>query len=211
MGRATALASSIRYRDTSMSHPKSAWNSLEVAKLVIGLLTPLVVALVGFWVNSTVAAQNRAWQLNDQLVARRLAVYDEVRTKLNTIYCFVEDIGRWKDETPESITDLRREVHAIMHTNRALWPPDTFAAYLDYMDRVAFKTYSGVGEDAKIRTSLNMKGSQPGWASTSKNLIAPEKDPSHRESYDQVINLISRDLQHSVDPTAYRVAATPAG
>lgn len=37
------------------------WNSLEIAKLIAALATPLVVAFVGFWINTKLEAQKRGF------------------------------------------------------------------------------------------------------------------------------------------------------
>ena len=182
---------------------KSPWNSLEIAKILIGALTPLLIALVGFQIQNSLKQQeqtrNESWQISIKLADRRLNAYDEIRAKLNRIYCFIEDVGTWKGDNPETIIALRREIHASMHPQRALWSPDTFAAYIHYMDESAFELYQGVGADPKVRTTDNQKRSIKGWTDAWSNQLT-NPDGNHQYAYDQLLSLIARDLMLGQQP-----------
>ena len=112
---------------------KSPWNSLEIDKLCAGLLTPILVAWFGFLVQQQLAEQSRSWQSQQRLADRRIQVYDSVRNERNRIYCFIEDVGSWKEDNPETVVGHKRMIDRAMHTNRAIWAADTFQAYLDYI------------------------------------------------------------------------------
>ena len=168
--------------------------SLEIAKLVASVATPLAVVIVGFRVQSTLAQQDRSWRAHQQLAERRLAVYNGCRKELNRIFCFIKDVGNWKEETPDSIIRLKRLVDEEMHTNSAIWAPDTFAAYLDYMN-AAFSTYGPVGQDAKIRASAKEKRvGIPNWNPEWDNRLTGTVDPEHGKKYQIFVALVSRDL-----------------
>lgn len=142
---------------------RSPWNSLEVAKLIASLLTPIAVVLIGYFVQQQLAGQNRSWQIQQRIADRRLQVYDAIRIDLNRIYCFVEDVGTWKEDNPETIVAYKRFLDGTMHSQRAIWQSDTFQTYLQYMD-AAFEMYQGVGTDAKIKTTDKEKlVGIPGW------------------------------------------------
>lgn len=170
-----------------------AWSSLEVAKLVVAVLTPLTVGLVGFFLQRTLAEQDRSWKAHQHLAERRLAVYNDVRKEINRIHCFVNDIGAWKEDTPESIIQYKRQVDENMHSNRAIWESETFAAYLDFMN-AAFATYQGVGEDARIKTSWFEKRSGANWRPDWEKRLTGETDPGEGASHDHLIELITQDL-----------------
>src|SRR5262249_55098021 len=97
---------------------------------------------------------------------------------------------------PETVIGFKRRIDETMHSQRALWATDTFQAYLEYMDG-AFATYAGgVGRDAKIKTSdREKKVGIPGWKEEwSKERLTGTRDEKHREKFDRLHNLISRDL-----------------
>lgn len=171
----------------------SPWNSLEISKFLVSILTPLTVAFVGFSLNSSLEEQKQFYKLQERLADNRLNIYNEIKYKLNRIYCFIEDIGTWKEETPKKIISYKRSIDQSMHSQRAIWSRDTFDAYLKYMDS-AFEPYQGVGLDAKIKTSKIQKESIKEWTNEWNNNIKDKKDNNHKSSYENLINLISRDL-----------------
>jgi len=175
---------------------QSPWNSLELAKLLVSLLTPIAVVCIGFFIQHNLAEQNRSWQAQQRIVERRLQVYDTIRLQLNRIFCFIEDVGSWKTDNPEKVIDYKRSVDQAMHSQRAVWRPDTFKAYLAYIDGAAFEIYGGgVGTDAKIKTHDKEKVvGIPGWNVDWGKRLTGQRDPNHKEKYDQLLNLISRDL-----------------
>lgn len=173
---------------------KSPWNSLEIAKLCAGLLTPILIAFFGFLIQQQLAEQNRSWQSQQRLANQRLQVYNGVRNELNRIFCFIEDVGSWKEDNPETVIGYKRTIDRVMYTNRAIWSPDTFQAYVDYMNS-AFQTYQGVGADAKLRTTdLEKKVGIPGWNVDWSGRLTGVRDTEHKKRYDKLIDLMSRDL-----------------
>jgi hypothetical protein len=181
------------------------WNSLEIAKLVVAVATPVAVIIIGLFVQRTLARQDRLWKARQRLGDRRLAVYDEIRKELNRIYCFVNDVGTWKDETPATVVKHKRHVDGVMHANRAVWSPETFSAYLDYMQS-AFAVFQGVGVDARIRTTAAEKRvGIPGWQTEWESGLTGEVDSGHNACYTKLVDRIARDLffeASDLDPSA---------
>jgi hypothetical protein len=172
----------------------SAWNSMEVANLIVASLTPLTVGFVGFLLQKTLAQQDRFWKARQQLAERRLAVYNEVRKEINRVHCFVNDIGGWKRDTPTTVLGYKRQVDETMHSNRALWPPDTFSAYLELMNS-AFATYQGIGADARIKTSAQEKRQgMPNWEPNWEERLTGLLDPHEPASLERFMRLVARDL-----------------
>jgi hypothetical protein len=173
-----------------MDEKASPWNSLEIAKLFTGLLTPLMVAIVGYILNQQLTEQTG---FEKSLAERRFQIYDTIREGLNRIYCYVEDKGTWKQEDPDKILTYKRMIDQAMFTQRAFWGPDTFKAFTDYMDS-AFATYQGVGVDARIKSGFDEKQSLPGWKSEWASRFTGHEDSSHEANYNRLQSLIARDL-----------------
>lgn len=172
---------------------RTAWNSLEAAKLLVGIATPLALALLGFRIQATLAKQNEAWRSRERLADRRLAVYDEIRKPINQIYCYIEDVGTYKDDTPPTIIVSKRSVDQTMFTNEAIWSSDTLQAYRDYMQS-AFLVFSGVNQDAQIRTSFAQKATLDGWNNTWVDRFTGTRARDHSQRYNQLMKSFSRDL-----------------
>ena len=76
------------------------WNSLEIAKLLLGLLTPAAVAALGFYLQRVAGRlENRKWA-NQKIVERRLAIYDEIAPMLNDLLCYFTYVGRVERDGP---------------------------------------------------------------------------------------------------------------
>ncbi|TJW89452.1 MAG: hypothetical protein E5V92_03500 [Mesorhizobium sp.] len=172
---------------------KSPWNSLEVVKLCASLLTPIVIALIGYFVQQQLAVQSRAWQSQQRILERRLQIYDAISGDLNRIYCFVDDVGTWKEDNPETIISYKRAIDRKMFSQQAIWSRDVFKAYNDYMN-AAFKTYQGVGTDAQIRTTDAQKKSLLGWKPEWSARLTEETGREHNEVYLKLMELMSRDM-----------------
>jgi hypothetical protein len=161
---------------------------------------PLVLAVFGYLIQQKLSEQDRAWKTSQRVIDRRLQVYDSIGRDLNRIYCFVQDVGTWKEDTPEKVIGYKRSIDGQMHAHRAIWPRDTFAAYVDYMDRSAFLIFQGVGSDPRIRTGDGQKRiGVVGWKSDWSAQLTGERDPNHRQKYERLVDLISRDLSFRGD------------
>lgn len=172
---------------------KSPWNSLEVVRLAASIMTPVAIVVIGYWVQSTVAERNRTWQLLERLADRRMEVYDNIGEPLNRIYCYIEDIGTYKDETPDEVVDYKRTADRWMYMHEAIWSPDTFKAYTAYMDS-AFRTHQGAVRDARIRSGTGQKELLDTWEGRWHDRFTGVPAADHRKNYEQLIQLISRDL-----------------
>ena len=82
-----------------MLQQQPAWSSLEILKLVVGALTPLVLLFVGVWVNRIAKRVEAAQWANQKLVEKRIAIYDELAPILNDLYCYYKCVGNYKDFT----------------------------------------------------------------------------------------------------------------
>jgi len=174
---------------------------VELAKLIVSVFTPVTIVVVGFFVQRALAERNRIWKIGDRLADKRMETYGKIGLDLNTIYCYVEDIGGFKDETPDSIIAAKRSVDRTMFVYQAIWPEQTFKCFKEYMDS-AFEPYGGgAGKDARIRAQLEEKRAafkekwkgkewDPNW----DRRFTGERDQAHDRKYQELIKLLSKDL-----------------
>lgn len=178
---------------------KSPWNSLELAKLGASLLTPIITGVCAVILYYFIANWNLGSIEHRALLERRLQIQSEIAAPLNRIFCFVEDVGTWKQDTPHSVIEHKRKVDSLMHANRSLWSKDVFNAYLQYIDETAFMTNVGRGQDAKIRTSSDLKSAIQGWDEAWKVRLTGKVDERHRQSYVDLQLLMATDLMQVKD------------
>lgn len=174
--------------------PLILWTYLGVLAL-----TPVVVALVGFFVTS--ALKRREYNFSAAERRREIckALYDDVGPQLNRIYCYITDLGDYGHYTPHDIIQAKRDADRIFYTYRTLWSEPTRQAYAAFME-VAFATHSGVGVPAKVRASRFQKvhffeNTGRHWDLAYDAMLTEEKDlDAANSAYETVVSAFVRDM-----------------
>ncbi|BFU95668.1 MAG: hypothetical protein NTNFB02_23900 [Nitrospira sp.] len=136
-----------------MQPQSDPWNSLEVVKLLVGILTPLSVAAFGWFVSRRLKRLELAQWSNQKLIEKRLSVYDLIAPLLNKLLCFYTWVGYWKDISPGDVVKAKRELDQTINIYRHLFDEEVYTAYQSFI-HVLFKTYTGPGHDARIRSLI---------------------------------------------------------
>lgn len=163
----------------------SAWNSLEVAKLIVGALTPLTVALLGIWVARATRKLEASQWVNQKLIEKRIDLLEEILPCLNDLYCYFEWIGNWKELSPADAIKRKRELDKTFFANRAFFSDNTIIAYQEF-SAILFKTYAAPGVDALLRTAIeshhgNRMKTYPGeWKPEWTTMFSEEKEQKGR-------------------------------
>src|SRR4051794_33920989 len=149
------------------------WNGLEITKLVIAGLTPVVVVLAGFWLNRRLKALEQAQWAQQKVIERRIRAYDELARPINQLFCFFCYVGSWKDMDPPDLVVLKRQLDQTAHISAPLFDQDFLRRYNTLIDR-CFRTFGGWGEDAKLRTLQDRReqASGPRWRKEWNNCFA---------------------------------------
>lgn len=129
------------------------WNSLEIVKLVLGVLTPLSVACLGWLVARRLKRLELVQWTNQRLIEKRLTLYDMVAPQLNALLCFYTWIGYWKDISPDDVIRAKRDLDRTFHIYRYLFDEDVYDAYHTFIHAL-FEMHTGPGRDARIRSLI---------------------------------------------------------
>ena len=158
---------------------ESPWNSLEVVKLLIGTLGPITVLVLGFAVNRRLQAfEHRQWT-NQQVVQKRLEVFDTFAPMLNDLLCFMTYIGAWKELEPPEAVRLKRKLDRIAYVNAPLFPPEFLRYYNGFME-TCYSTFAGWGKDAQLKTKTEKRIEARGdrWREEWQDCFAPPDQAS---------------------------------
>lgn len=146
----------------------STWNSLEIVKLVAGLLTPAALAILGVYLHQVSKRFEHLQWRSQKLIEKRLSVYDSLAPKLNDLYCYFTYVGGWRDMPPPSVVALKRTVDKQIHLAAPLFSQDFLKALTTFQE-TCFETFTGWGRDACLRTDFEQRkahfpeGWQPEW------------------------------------------------
>ena len=136
--------------------PYGPWDWLEVAKLCTGLLTPIVVAVIGIYIHRVTTRFEQLQWRSQKLTEKRLEIYDAMAPELNDLLCYFTYVGAWRDIDPPKIITMKRAFDKKIHLAAPLFSDEFFGACMDFQN-LCFKTYAGWGEDAKLRTQVERR------------------------------------------------------
>jgi hypothetical protein len=129
------------------------WDSLEIAKLGVSILTPVSVAVLGWFISRRIKRFEHAQWSNQKLIEKRLSLYDELAPQLNKLLCFYTWAGYWKNITPKDTIDAKRMLDRTVNIYRYLLGDDFYQHYQLFIHTL-FSTYTGPSHDAKIRSVI---------------------------------------------------------
>lgn len=174
-----------------MNSPQDVWNSLEIVRLVVSGLTPLVVAAVGFWLNRRLKKIEQLQWASQQVVEKRIEFYYSAVPKLNDLLCYFTYVGSWKDLTPPEVVRLKRVLDKEFYINAPILPPEILERYFLLVSK-CYRSFSGWGADAKLRTRIERRKEASGksWETAWEFLFYTENVLEPREIQDDYNGLV---------------------
>jgi hypothetical protein len=171
---------------------------VDVAQLCLSVLTPLLLLLVGVPVaQRTKRMETDAW-VDQKIIERRLALYDEVGDKLNDLYCLSTFVGHFRSIEPPQAVAHKRFLDLRMHVNRPIFSPRVLEAYHRFID-VLFATHGGAGRDARLRIDAERLQNERGtaWDASWGGCFAADGAAEPKEvaaAYTDLVDAFAADL-----------------
>ena len=174
-------------------------NWAEVVTAVSAGLVPVTVVILGVFLG-------RRQSRSEELTRVRLDFYKILAPQLNRIMCYMLFIGTWRDDSPDEIVQLKRQLDTTFYSAVPLFSRATAAAY-ERMMAATFTTYGPWGNDAQIETSAFRRRRawrrEPAWERSwdsyftveDSQAITNEWLDSYRRSYDSLLAQMVDDLQ----------------
>lgn len=137
------------------------WTSLEITKLVVGALTPILLFGLGLLGARAVRrVEDQQWS-NRTIIEKRLRVYEELAPLTNDIFCVLMAVGHFREITPPEVIDRKRKADRIFHVNAPLFSQAFQERYIDFVN-VCFEHFTGYGNPPRLRTDLGRQQSERG-------------------------------------------------
>jgi hypothetical protein len=127
---------------------------LEYAKLAVAALTPIMTGIVGIFVVRLGNRMEGIQQLHQELLKKRLSLFEEIAPNLNDIYCFYQAVGHWTELSPDDVIKRKRTIDRAIQVNRFLFRPEFWDAYKAF-EHAHFEMYTGPGQPAKLRLDMD--------------------------------------------------------
>jgi hypothetical protein len=177
----------------------SGWTSLEIAKLVAAIATPIVVLVVGWLVTNRLQKQINT---EDKLIEKRIAVFDRVAPQYNDLLTYLLYWGNWQKLTPVEVVAKKRELDKDIHVYSWLFKGDIVDAHNAFM-AVCFDTYRGKGLSAAIRSDAAPRRNRPDWEPEWDALFTGENSADNAAAitttYTSLLGAIASELAKGSD------------
>ena len=174
------------------------WNSLEIAKFIVSIVTPLAILFIGIWINKRLKKLEQLQWANQKLIEKRLQIYEQLVPMLNDILCYFTYIGIWKELKPQEVVKLKRTVDKIAYVNSPLFSKEFLTKYNGFME-LCYSTYSGWGTDAKLRTVFQRrKDANVNWENNWEEYFADKTEITEPEqiknAYTEFVQFLSQEI-----------------
>jgi len=172
------------------------WNSLETWKFIVSALTPLVGGILAILIFKLRKDSEKKEWANKKVIEKRLDFYDKIASSLNDLYCYYYRVGNWKEITPIEIITKKRILDKEFRIYSHIFKQDILVNYRAFIDN-CFLTYTGAGNDAKIKMSLTKRQNLPNWNSEWDKLFVEKEMVSEKDferSYNQMLDVIKSEL-----------------
>jgi hypothetical protein len=172
------------------------WNSLEIAKLAVSCATPIVVGCLGIYIHRVTKRFEHSQWRNQKVIEKRLAIYDELAPHLNDLLCYYTYVGNWRDLDPTAIVAMKRDVDKKIYLAQPLFSPAFFGACMNFMS-LCYETYTGWGEDAKLRSKFeHRRAKHPNWSPTWEAFFSdkPSEPQELRQAYKQLMRVFASEV-----------------
>jgi hypothetical protein len=181
------------------------WTSLEIAKLAVAALTPLLVLTIGFMVARSTRRIEQAQWASRTLIEKRLELFDKMAEPLNDLFCFFRLVGDFQAITPPEAIARKRKLDKLFFTHEALMSEAFGTRYRAFIN-ACFLPYTAVAHDARLKASVQRQRTERGtrwddaWGEcfvAGENLVTP-------------LSTISREYRALMTCFAEQVGATLA-
>jgi hypothetical protein len=180
---------------------KADWTSLEVVKLIVSALTPIIIAGLGIWIaRITKRFEHHQW-ISQKIIERRIQVYDEVAPLLNDLVVYFTYVGHWKELTPPQIIEAKRKLDRCVHISAAFFSEQFLSDYFSFIN-LCFKVFQGKGTNASLRIDVKHHRERAGasWKPEWDDLFCKEesdlvKPKLVRSAYQKLMKTLAIELQ----------------
>jgi hypothetical protein len=162
------------------------------------IVTPLLsgaIAIIGAFIAIRFDARKT---VNQELIKKRIWVYDIIAPKLNELLCFFLSRGPWKSLTPPLMIQRKRELDQAIYIYGPLFSHAVFDRYNIFIN-LCFKTFIGVGRNACLRANHNRLRSEWGadWKPEWDTHFVPSEVARNEDvmrEYDSLLILLAAEI-----------------
>jgi hypothetical protein len=177
--------------------PLADWNSLEIAKLAVGALTPIFLFVLGYMVTKAARRVEQAQWASRKLIESRLELYERMAPMLNDLFCFFLLVGHFDEVTPPEALSRKRDLDRIFHAHAPLFSAEFRDTYQRFID-ACFLAFTGEARPAELRASREaQKRERSTWDDDWNDMFAqeaPEPVQTIADAYDDLMDEFAAEV-----------------
>jgi len=163
--------------------------------------SPLLSTVLAIAVAWIAISFDRRKTANQELIRKRLAIYDEMAPKLNDLLCFFFLVGDFKNLPPPTLIAYKRALDRTAHIYLPIFSPALKERYSAFINTCFLPYGGGSGRPALIRARLETL--TPEWGSDWKadwnsGFVTSNEDAAEldevRRRYDDLLAQFAREL-----------------
>jgi hypothetical protein len=184
-----------------MNTANNLWNSLEIVKILIAIISPLVIAFIGYKINSILLKIEKTQWINKTVVEWKIKIYEDITPDANDIYCFFMYIGDWKRISPLEIVEKKRRLDKVINLSSPIFSDRVKESYDNFIDS-CFEEFRGKGLDLGLKTGFDSRKTYAdSWNIEWEGLFVDNKTPREKikQSYELFVRNLSKDLDLSLN------------
>jgi hypothetical protein len=171
---------------------------VETAQLVLSIVTPLLLLALGIPIARYTKRLDTEAALDEKLIERRLALFDQIGPDLNDLYCLTQFVGHFRSVDPPSALKRKRRLDKTVNVNRPIFSTDVIQAYHTFIDTV-YETPDHAGENAKLLIDRGALADERGgdWPEAWNGYFADPPATPQREveaAYTALVDALARDF-----------------
>lgn len=154
---------------------KSPWNSLEIAKFVVSVISPFILAFCGYliWDAQRTIVERRELVLKEEQKAAdarakadenlrqlRSTVYNNAAPLIREVLAYHFHVGNWKELSPGDVIKIKRNLDGFVYGQDAVLSPAFATLYHNFM-REAFAAAGNSHGESRIRSSAACRPRSP--------------------------------------------------
>lgn len=180
--------------DADEIHFKRQEIRVERWKVLISALMSIVLLGLTWIVDSAVRERGAQLDREKQILQEKQKIYAKLGIDLNIIYIYVSDIGDYRSFKPLEVIAKKRLADRQFWSYLPYWSATTQRHYTDFMD-AAFRTFVGVGKDAKLKATRDNKEKAFGekWKSAWNDHFTGKKDSTVEDKYYKLVSSLLAD------------------
>lgn len=153
-------------------------------------------AVFGAWM---AIAFDRRKSINQELIKKRIVLYDEVVPMANDVLCYFTAVGGWKALTPTDLLAHKRALDRFINVHGALFSDDLTTAHRAFI-MACFRERNGPGEPARLRANRDVLKYEfgPAWKDAwNVSFVEVEyrvDSKTLRSTYDEFLRVFAREI-----------------